>query len=88
MPPLNAPRIRGPPPPPPPAMDLTDSGRGGMHAHPPPPPMMMPPPPFRPPFHRGVPFFIREIYKVRLAEGAWVAWANLRYGITQPRHHL
>ena len=35
-----------------------------MHSHPPPPPMMMPPP-FRPPFHRGVPFFIREIYKVR-----------------------
>ena len=62
MPP-NGPRARGPPPPP---MDLTDSGRA-IHSHPPPPPMMMPP--FRPPppFHRGVPFFIREIYKVRLA---------------------
>ena len=58
MPPLNGSRIRAPPPPP---MDLTDSGRG-IHSHPPPPPMMMPP--FRPPFHRGIPFFIREIYKV------------------------
>ena len=62
--------------PPPPAIDLPDSGRGVLH--PPPPPMMLPPPPmppqfrpppphFRPPFHRGVPFFIREIYKVRQA---------------------